>query len=149
MVGQSPPVIAAAAVALVVAFGGIGWTVASRSGAQAPEVVALTAAGLAGAVLVGLLPSDSDEGAGELIEMCPPSGRPMEMSVSGRWTEHLVAGIVTCNEGGHGWPTLTRGGASVRTGSGCARRACGRCRSGYQMLTPRASPRRHTGNRAR
>jgi signal transduction histidine kinase len=57
-VGQSPPVIAAAAVALVVAFGGIGWTVANRSGAQAPEVIALTAAGLAGAVLVGLFPSE-------------------------------------------------------------------------------------------
>jgi len=62
MVGQSPPVIAAAAVALVVAFGGIGWTVASRSGAQAPEVVALTAAGLAGAVLVGLLPRTATRG---------------------------------------------------------------------------------------
>jgi len=46
-VGQSPPVIAAAAVALVVAFGGIGWTVANRSGAQAPEVVALVMMALA------------------------------------------------------------------------------------------------------
>jgi hypothetical protein len=53
LVGQSPPVIAAATVALVVGVGGIGWTVASGSEAEAPAVVALTAAGLAGAVLVG------------------------------------------------------------------------------------------------
>ena len=57
LVGQSSPVIAAATVALVVGVGGIGWTVASGSEAEAPAVVALTAAGLAGAVLVGLLPT--------------------------------------------------------------------------------------------
>jgi hypothetical protein len=40
--------------------------------------------------------------------------------VGWRWTEHPVAGSVTCNEGGCGWLTPIRGGASVRTESDCA-----------------------------
>jgi signal transduction histidine kinase len=56
MVGRSPLVIAAAVVSLVVVLGGIGWKVADRSGATAPDVIGLPAAGLAGASLTGLLP---------------------------------------------------------------------------------------------
>jgi hypothetical protein len=51
--GQSPPVIAAEAVALVVALGGIGWTLADQSGMYAPDFVGLTAAGLTAAGLAG------------------------------------------------------------------------------------------------
>ena len=55
MLGQPPAVIATAAVALVVAVGGIGWVVA-RDPAPRAALLALTAAGLAGAALIGLLP---------------------------------------------------------------------------------------------
>ena len=55
MLGQPPAVIATAAVALVVAIGGIGWVIA-RDPAPRAALLALTAAGLAGAALIGLLP---------------------------------------------------------------------------------------------
>lgn len=57
MVGKSAPVIAAAAVALTVAIAGIGWILVSRLPRKTPDLVVLTAAGLAGAALIGLLPS--------------------------------------------------------------------------------------------
>jgi signal transduction histidine kinase len=56
MPGRPPQVIVAAVVSLVVVLGGIGWKLADRSGATAAEVIGLTAAGLAGAALTGLLP---------------------------------------------------------------------------------------------
>ena len=56
MAGRPPQVIAAAVVLLAVVLGGIGWTLADRSGATAAEVIGLTAAGLAGAALTALLP---------------------------------------------------------------------------------------------
>lgn len=57
MAGKSAPVIAGAAIALTVATAGIGWVLFNRSHQSLPDLVALIAAGLAGAALVGLLPS--------------------------------------------------------------------------------------------
>jgi len=56
MLGQPPLVIAAAAVALAVAVAGIGWVIACDLESGTTALVALTAAGLSGAVLIGLLP---------------------------------------------------------------------------------------------
>ncbi len=86
MVGRSPAVIAAAAVALVVSFGGIGFIVASRSGVQTPAVVALTAAGLAGAVLVGLSPS----GPGYLVVFVALLGVGMQLAPRSAFVTGLV-----------------------------------------------------------
>jgi len=57
MTGQPAPLIAAAAVALAVALAGIGWTVTGRPATHISDLVALIAAGLGGAALVGLQPS--------------------------------------------------------------------------------------------
>jgi signal transduction histidine kinase len=58
MLGRSPAVIAGAVVALVVAVSGMGHAVITESGTAA-RLVALTAAGLAGAALIGLVPETS------------------------------------------------------------------------------------------
>jgi signal transduction histidine kinase len=57
MPGQRPPAIAATAVALLAAAVGAGWIVAARNGTALRSMAALTAIGLAGALLSGLLPS--------------------------------------------------------------------------------------------
>jgi signal transduction histidine kinase len=57
MPGQAPLAIAATAVALLVTVAGAGWIVLSRSGTVLHSMAGLTAVGLAGAVLTGLLPS--------------------------------------------------------------------------------------------
>jgi signal transduction histidine kinase len=56
MMGRSPAVIAASTVALLVAVGGIGWAVTYTGWTYVRSMAALTAAGLAGAALTGLLP---------------------------------------------------------------------------------------------
>jgi signal transduction histidine kinase len=58
MLRQSPPVLAVTAVALAVAVAGIGWNCV-RPGRYVVDALLLTSAGLAGAVLVGLLPDAS------------------------------------------------------------------------------------------
>jgi len=61
--GRAPLAIAAAAVALLVAVGGISWVFLADDELVSRSLTGLTAAGLAGAVLAGLLPS----GAGALV----------------------------------------------------------------------------------
>ena len=56
MLGQTAPVIAASAAALVVAVAGLAWVVVIGTETSAQTMIALTAVGLSGAVLVGLLP---------------------------------------------------------------------------------------------
>jgi signal transduction histidine kinase len=56
MQGRSPAVIAAAAASFVVAIYAIGWVVIRGAGASS-RLVALTVAGLAGTVLIGLIPA--------------------------------------------------------------------------------------------
>ncbi len=73
--GQSPPVMATAAVALLVAIAGVAWVVASPLRTGTLDLIALTAAGLAGAVLGGLLPT----GAGYLVVFIALIGLGMEM----------------------------------------------------------------------
>jgi signal transduction histidine kinase len=63
MPGQAPLAIAGAAAALLVALGGVGWVVLAGDEQVLHSMAGLTAAGLAGAVLTGLLPS----GAGALV----------------------------------------------------------------------------------
>jgi signal transduction histidine kinase len=57
MRAQSAPMMAATAIALVVGLGGIGWHIMAQTPRWAPPVVTLTVSGLAGVVLVGLMPS--------------------------------------------------------------------------------------------
>jgi signal transduction histidine kinase len=63
MLRQAPPAIAATAVALLVTVGGVSWIVLTRNEPVLHSMVGLTAVGLAGAVLTGLLPS----GTGDLV----------------------------------------------------------------------------------
>lgn len=53
---MSPPVMATAAAAVVVVVGGLAWQLACRPGAGAVSVIRLAAVGLAGTVLVSLVP---------------------------------------------------------------------------------------------
>ena len=57
--GQTPLAIAASAVALVASVAGIAWAVLIGTETTAQETIALTTVGLAGAVQVGLLPSEA------------------------------------------------------------------------------------------
>jgi signal transduction histidine kinase len=75
MPGQRPPAIAATAVALLVAAAGAGWIVTARNGTALGSMTALTAIGLAGALLTGLLPS----GAGTLAVSVALIGLGMEL----------------------------------------------------------------------
>jgi hypothetical protein len=59
MPGQPAPAVAVTALALAVGTGGIGWHVARPRQTRVPSWVLLTAAGLAGAVIVGLVPNSS------------------------------------------------------------------------------------------
>ncbi len=72
--GRSPAVIAFAAVSLVVAVAGMGYAIMGQSGTGA-RLVALTAAGLAGAVLIRLLP----EASGYLVVFVALIGLGMEL----------------------------------------------------------------------
>ncbi len=69
MPGQAPLAIAAAAAALLVTVAGAGWIVLSRNGTVLHSMAGLTAVGLAGAALTGLLPS----GTGYLAMADAPS----------------------------------------------------------------------------
>jgi signal transduction histidine kinase len=75
MTGQAPPAIAATAVALLAAVGGAGWIVLTRNETALRSMAALTAVGLAGAVLTGLLPS----GGGYLVIFVALIGLGMEL----------------------------------------------------------------------
>jgi signal transduction histidine kinase len=75
MLGQVPPVIAAAAAALLVTVGGAGWIFLTRNGPVLRSLAGLTAVGLAGAVLTGLLPS----GTGYLAIFIALIGLGMEL----------------------------------------------------------------------
>jgi signal transduction histidine kinase len=75
MLGQVPPVIAAAAAALLVTVGGAGWVFLTRNGPVLRSLAGLTAVGLAGAVLTGLLPS----GTGYLAIFISLIGLGMEL----------------------------------------------------------------------
>lgn len=59
MPGQSAPALTATALALAVGIGGIGWHVARPRQTRVPSWILLTAAGLAGAVIIGLVPNSS------------------------------------------------------------------------------------------
>jgi signal transduction histidine kinase len=73
--GRAPLAIVAAAVALLVAVGGIGWVFLARDEPVSRRMAGLTAAGAAGAVLTGLLPS----GAGALVVYIALIGLGMEL----------------------------------------------------------------------
>jgi signal transduction histidine kinase len=75
MRSQQAPTIAAAAVALVAAAGGAVYIAATRGGTALRKAAALTAIGLAGALLTGLLPS----GAGFLAVSVALIGLGMEL----------------------------------------------------------------------
>src|ERR1700691_2916585 len=57
MPGQSPLAMAATAAALVVAMLGTGWHIAVGPDSSPPPLATLTAVGLAGVVLIALLPA--------------------------------------------------------------------------------------------
>jgi signal transduction histidine kinase len=59
MLGQSPAAIAVSAAALVVSVAGLTWVVLIGTETSAQTMIGLTAAGLAGAVQVALLPEES------------------------------------------------------------------------------------------
>jgi signal transduction histidine kinase len=59
MLGKTAPVIAASAVALAVAVAGLAWVVVIGAETTARTMIALTAVGLSGAALVGLLPEEA------------------------------------------------------------------------------------------
>jgi len=75
MLGKAPLVIAAAAVALLVAVGGVGWVLLAGEKPVLHSMAGLTAAGLAGAVLTGLLPS----GTGYLVIVIALIGLGMKL----------------------------------------------------------------------
>ena len=75
MLSQSPPAIAASAAALVVSVAGLAWAVLIGTETSAQTMAALTAVGLAGAVLVGLLPEE----AGYLVIFVALIGIGMEL----------------------------------------------------------------------
>jgi signal transduction histidine kinase len=75
MLSQSPPAIAASAAALVVSVAGLAWAVLIGTETSAQTMIALTAVGLAGAVLVGLLPEE----AGYLVIFVALIGIGMEL----------------------------------------------------------------------
>jgi signal transduction histidine kinase len=85
MLRQPPAVVAVSAVALVVAVSGMAWVVLSEWG-NTSRVVALTAAGLAGTVLIGLLP----EATGYLVIYVVLIGLGMELPL----VPALLAGLV-------------------------------------------------------
>jgi signal transduction histidine kinase len=55
--GQSPPALAATVFALAAGIGGIGWHLACPCQTRVPSWLLLTAAGLAGSVIIGLVPA--------------------------------------------------------------------------------------------
>jgi signal transduction histidine kinase len=59
MLGKTAPVIAASAAALAVAVAGLAWVVVIGTETTARTMIALTAVGLSGAALVGLLPEEA------------------------------------------------------------------------------------------
>ena len=59
MLGKTAPVIAASAAALAVAVAGLAWIVVIGTETTAQTMTALTAVGLSGAALVGLLPDEA------------------------------------------------------------------------------------------
>jgi signal transduction histidine kinase len=75
MLERSPAVIAASTVALLVAVGGIGWAVTYTGRTSVRSLAALTAAGLAGAALIGLLP----QAVGFLVVFVALIGLGMEL----------------------------------------------------------------------
>jgi signal transduction histidine kinase len=75
MLGKTAPVIAASAVALAVAVAGLAWIVVIGTETTAQTMIALTAVGLSGAALVGLLPEE----AGYLIVFVALIGIGMEL----------------------------------------------------------------------
>jgi signal transduction histidine kinase len=75
MLSQSPPAMAASAAALVVSVAGLAWAVLIGTETSAQTMAALTAVGLAGAVLVGLLPEE----AGYLVIFVALIGIGMEL----------------------------------------------------------------------
>ncbi len=75
MLGKTAPVIAASAVALAVAVAGLAWVVVIGTETTAQTMIALTAVGLSGAALVGLLPEE----AGYLIVFVALIGIGMEL----------------------------------------------------------------------
>lgn len=85
MLGRSPTVIAVSVVTLVIAVSGMGYAVLSESGTGS-RLVALAAAGVAGAVLIGLLP----EATGFLVTYVVLIGLGMELP----FVSALLAGIV-------------------------------------------------------
>jgi signal transduction histidine kinase len=79
MPGQPAPALAVTVLALAVGIGGIGWHVAARPRrAPVPGWVLLTATGLAGAVIVGLVPNSS----GYLIVFVAISAIGMELPLA-------------------------------------------------------------------
>jgi signal transduction histidine kinase len=86
MVGQTPAAIAASAAALVVSVAGLAWAVLIGTETSAQTMTALTAVGLAGAVLVGLLPGE----AGYLIIVVALIGIGMDLPTR----LALVAGFI-------------------------------------------------------
>ena len=86
MVGQTPAAIAASAAALLVAVAGLAWAVLIGTETSAQTMTALTAVGLAGAVLVGLLPGE----AGYLIIVVALIGIGMDLPTR----LALVAGFI-------------------------------------------------------
>ena len=85
MLRQSPAVIAVSALALVVAVSGMAWAVLSDWG-YGSHVAGLIVAGLAGAVLIGLLP----EATGYLVIFVALIGLGMELPLA----PALAAGLV-------------------------------------------------------
>jgi signal transduction histidine kinase len=77
MTGQSPAVIAGATVALVVALSAMGYAVMRASGTGA-SLTALTTAGIAGVVLIGLIP----EASGYLVVFVALIGIGMELPLA-------------------------------------------------------------------
>ena len=75
MLGKTAPVIAASAAALAVAVAGLAWIVVIGTETTARTMTALTAVGLSGAALVGLLPEE----AGYLIVFVALTGIGIEL----------------------------------------------------------------------
>jgi signal transduction histidine kinase len=88
MAHRSPPVIAAAVVSLAVALGGLGWELSGRWDATAAEVIGVPAAGLAGAVLTGLVPVGPAYLVMYLVLIIVGMNRP--------FVPALVTGLVVC-----------------------------------------------------
>jgi signal transduction histidine kinase len=86
MLGKTAPVIAASAVALAVAVAGLAWIVVIGTETTARTMIALTAVGLSGAALVGLLPEE----AGYLIVFVALIGIGIELPP----VPALTAGVI-------------------------------------------------------